>query len=352
MNRRRFLSLVAAPFALAGGALGWSRWRNTGNTYYQGPVSDHFDGEMFFNPGLDVDKSRLDLARFMLLEKREAWPENWPSPFQDVPPPASERVRITLIGHAAYLLQVAGLNILLDPVFSERASPFTVAGPKRVNPPGIAFEALPKIHVVLVTHNHYDHLDTDTLSRLWARDRPRIIAPLGNDTIMRNHDPSIESEVYDWGDRVELSAGVAVTLVATAHWSARYLGDRRRALWASFVIETPQGRIYHVGDTAYAEGRNFRAHRQAYGPFALALLPIGAYEPRWFMKAVHMNPEEAVMAMKDLGVSRALGHHWGTFPLTSEAVDAPPQALDVACRQAGVDPADFTAMRPGQVFEL
>lgn len=340
MNRRSRLRAPVAPL------LG-----NRGNRYYSGPVSDHFDGERFFNPGYDADKSRAELLRFLLLEKRARWPRSWPSPYQDKPPAASDALRVTLIGHASYLMQVAGQNILLDPVFSERASPFRFAGPKRVNPPGIAFDDLPKIDTILVSHNHYDHLDVATLSRLAARDNPRVVTPLGNDAIMKAHDPGIRAEAYDWGDRADLDAGVGVTPVPTAHWSARGTRDRRKALWASFVIETPAGRIYHVGDSAYAEGRNFKAHREAFGPFRLALLPIGAYEPRWFMQSNHMNPIEAVQAMQDLQASQALGHHWGTFQLTAEPIEEPAEGLALACNEAGIAPENFLAMRPGQVFQ-
>jgi len=348
MNRRRFLKLFAAPFVFAAGAL--AGWRPRGNPYYSGPVSDHFDGTRFFNPDFPTDKSRADLLRFLAWERKEKWPAAWPSPFRDVPPPTSDRLRVTLIGHASYLVQVAGLNILADPVFSDRCSPFRFVGPKRVNPPGIAFEDLPRIHAVLVSHNHYDHLDTATLSRLVARDDPRIVAPLGNDAIMRTADPAIQAEAYDWGDRVELGPEVAVTLVPTAHWSARGLRDRRKALWASFVIETPAGRIYHVGDSGFAGGMNFRTHA-AFGPFRLALLPIGAYEPRWFMATNHMNPQEAVEAFRLLGAEQAIGHHWGTFQLTAEAIEAPERALAVALEAARIPPERFVAFRPGQVFE-
>jgi L-ascorbate metabolism protein UlaG (beta-lactamase superfamily) len=341
MNRHAFPDPSEAP-----------KRRRRPNPYYSGPISDHFDGELFFNPGLDVDKSRGDLIRFLLSGGRARWPDAWPSPFQETPPTSSDRLRITFIGHASYLFQVGGVNILIDPVLSERASPFTFAGPKRVNPPGVAFGDLPKIHIVLITHNHYDHLDMTTLSRLVARDAPRIVTPLGNDTIMKAKDPAVRAEVYDWGDRVELAPGLTVTPVPTAHWSARGLGDRRQALWASFVIETPEGTIYHVGDSAYAGGANFRAHREAYGPFRLALLPIGAYEPRWFMQANHMDPEEAVRAMQDLGVEQAVGHHWGTFQLTAEAIHAPELALAEARAAAGIAEERFLALRPGQVFEL
>ncbi len=354
MNRRAVMTLLAAPvLALAAGA-GWFRWQSGRNPYYSGPVSDHFDGLKFFNPDRNVDKSASELARFLFATPREDWPETWPSPFPQDKPPVEVRdgVRVTLIGHASYLIQTGGVNILCDPVFSKRASPFSFAGPKRVNPPGIAFDDLPKIHAVLVSHNHYDHMDTATLARLVKRDNPRIVAPLGNDTILKAAIPNISVEARDWGDCVEFAPGVVVTLVATAHWSARGLGDRRRALWASFVIETPKGRIYHVGDTGYAEDANFTAHGKAYGPFCLALLPIGAYEPRWFMQTNHMNPEEAVMAFQRLGVEQAVGHHWGTFRLTAEAVDAPEKALADARAKYGLAETQFQAFRPGQVLEI
>ena len=194
------------------------------------------------------------------------------------------------MGHATLLIQTAGMNILLDPVWSERVSPVTFAGPKRVNDPGIAFDKLPPIDVVLLSHNHYDHLDLPTLSRLAAAHPLRVVTPLGNDTILRAHIPGIRADAFDWGDRVALSPQLAVTLAPMRHWSARQVFDRNKALWAAFVIETPAGRIYHVADSGYGEGHHFRTARDTYGPFRLAILPIGAYEPRWFMNDQHMNP--------------------------------------------------------------
>jgi L-ascorbate metabolism protein UlaG (beta-lactamase superfamily) len=187
------------------------------------------------------------------------------------------------------LIQTAGLNILLDPVWSKRASPFRFVGPKRVNDPGIAFTDLPLIDAVLVSHGHYDHLDLATLSRLAAVHHPRLITPLGNDTISRNHDPAIATEAYDWEDRVDFGAGIFVTLMATRHSSARNLSDRSMSLWASFVIEAPGGRVYFVADSGYGDGGLFRRAREHHGPFRLAILPIGAYEPRWFMRDQHMK---------------------------------------------------------------
>jgi L-ascorbate metabolism protein UlaG (beta-lactamase superfamily) len=326
--------------------------------YYSGPVSDHFNGERFFDPHGAPPRGRRELNRWLVNRywrgTRAKWPAWVPSPYSDRPPPRVEGAawRVSYVGHASFLVQTAGLNILLDPVWSMRASPFRHVGPKRVNDPGIAFADLPPIDVVLVSHAHYDHLDTATLSRLAAAHHPQVITPLGNDAIMRAHDTAIAAEAYDWHDRVEIGRDAAVTLVPTRHWSARNLSDRKMSLWASFVIEVPAGRIYFVGDSSYGEGGHFRDARQRYGPFQLALLPIGAYEPRWFMADQHMNPAEAVQAFIDCGAKRALGHHYGTFQLTDEAIDAPLVALAEALQTTNIPAERFAALRPGQYLEI
>jgi L-ascorbate metabolism protein UlaG (beta-lactamase superfamily) len=279
------------------------------------------------------------------------WPNAFPSPFRDHPPVSVDGLRVALIGHASWLIQAAGLNILTDPVFSERASPVRFAGPKRVNPPGIAFEDLPPIHAVLVTHNHYDHLDLETIGRIWRRDRPRIVAPLGNDTIIRGAHPGIVVEARDWNEAVELGSGVTAHLEPAYHWSARGMNDRRMALWCAFVLTTPSGVIYHVGDTGFGDGWLFDRVRQRFGPPRLAILPIGAYEPRWFMKPQHMNPDDAVRAVQLLEARQALGHHWGTFRLTNEGFDEPARDLAIALQTAGIAAERFRAMRPGETWE-
>jgi L-ascorbate metabolism protein UlaG (beta-lactamase superfamily) len=276
------------------------------------------------------------------------------SPHADRPPERvkGDTVRLSFVGHASWLIQTSGVNILIDPVWSERASPIRWAGPKRVNAPGISFGVLPPIDIVLVSHGHYDHLDIETLSKLAAKFSPRIITPLGNDVTMRRANPALRAEGFDWHQRVELRGTLAATLVPTRHWSARGLFDRNRALWASFVLETPAGKIYIVCDSGYGEGKHFRRVEQAHGPLRLAILPIGAYEPRWFMRDQHMNPADAVKAFADCGAEQALAHHHGTFQLTDEAIDAPVEALYAALEQANIPRERFIALKPGQVLEI
>jgi L-ascorbate metabolism protein UlaG (beta-lactamase superfamily) len=350
VTRRRFLSFLAFVAAAIGGSSLWASRMKT----YDGPVSDHFDGTYFFDADGSPPKSFADLLRWRFTRKAAAWPERAPSGFSDIPPiqVSSDKIRFSFVGHASWLIQTAGLNILIDPVWSERCSPVSFAGPKRVNDPGIAFDALPPIDVVLVSHGHYDHLDIRTLSKLAAKFSPRVITPLGNDVTMASGDAAIRAEPYDWYQCIEIGNGVAVTLVPTRHWSARSLFDRNKVLWASFVIETPAGKIYAVGDSGYGDGKHFRRVREMYGAPRVALLPIGAYEPRWFMQDMHMNPDDAVKAMADCGAGQALAHHYGTFQLTDEAIDAPVNALAAALDTAKIQRDKFIALKSGQTFDI
>ena len=346
------MKMISRRFALAR-----ERYRRATrrSRYYHGPVSDHFDGVRFLDPAGATPRSRSDLLRWMIGSRwrgtRAEWPAWAPSPYADQPPARVEGAacRLSYVGHASWLIQTGGLNMLLDPVWSERASPLRIAGPKRVNDPGIAFRDLPPIDAVLVSHAHYDHLDLATLSRIASTHHARVITPLGNDTIMRSHDPSIAAEAYDWDQRVEIGAEMTVTLVPAHHWSARNLSDRNMSLWASFLIEAPGGRIYFIADSGYGDGALFRRMHGRHRPLKLAILPIGAYEPRWFMRDQHMNPAEAVQALLDCGAETALASHYGTFQLTDEAIDAPVIALANALRAAGIPPERFRALRPGQV---
>jgi L-ascorbate metabolism protein UlaG (beta-lactamase superfamily) len=347
-------AIVAGLAALVTGLLP-NRASSGTNAYYQGPVSDHFDGTRFFNPGSqDEDRGLADVLRWQLGSRATTWPAAVPATVPDRPPARLEegRCRVSFVGHASFLVQVDGLNILLDPVWSERASPLAFAGPARHTLPGIAFDDLPPIDAVLVSHSHYDHMDLGTLARLWRRDRPRIIVPLGNDAIIRGADHTIAVESGDWGDSVRLNAGVVVHLRRTHHWSARGLNDRRHALWASFVIEAPAGGIYFAGDTAFGDGNTFREVAQAHPRLRLALLPVGGYAPRWFMRDQHMNPAEAVEAFRLCGARQAVGHHWGTFRPTDEGYDEPPRDLATALARAGMPPQSFATLLPGSVVKL
>jgi L-ascorbate metabolism protein UlaG (beta-lactamase superfamily) len=324
-------------------------------TSYDGPVSDHFDGRTFFDPDGVPPKSLGEVLRWQFGgdRQRQAWPDWVDNAHADIPPPrVTTGVRLSLVGHVTWLIQTAGQNILIDPVWSDRVSPVSFVGPKRHNAPGIAFDRLPAIDTVLVSHGHYDHLDLATLSRLAAKFNPRVVTPLGNDSTMRSADRAIRVEAFDWKDRVDLGGGLAVTLVPTRHWTSRGLLDRNKALGASFVLETPAGKIYIVCDSGYGDGIHFRRVRDAHGPLRLAILPIGAYEPRGFMKDQHMNPADAVKALADCGAGQALAHHHATFQLTDEAMDAPAKELEVALGAAEIPRERFVALRPGQIFEI
>ncbi len=280
------------------------------NPYYSGPVSDHFDGTHFFLKGAATDKGPLAVLRWQFSQReRPAWPKAWPST-QTKPEPRVEgdALRVTYVGHATMLIQTAGLNILTDPVWSERASPYSFIGPKRINAPGIRIEDLPKLDLILLSHNHYDHMDSATLMRL-ARENPcRIVTPLGNDKILSNFRTPMKADAYDWGQSVDIAPGITVHLGPSQHWSARGLNDRRMALWASFVIDTPGGKILHIGDTGYGTGEIFHELHRKPGAMRLAILPIGAYEPRWFMRDQHVDPEEAVRIFGDVDAAYAIAH--------------------------------------------
>lgn len=307
----------------------------------------------FVDPHGSPPKSLGTLLRWRFGSSPNAkWPDNLPSPFHGAKPPAhvyGEALRVTLIGHASFLIQTAGLNILVDPVYGTRASPLTFAGPKRVNPPGVAFDDLPAIDLLLISHNHYDHLDGPLIARITRRDNPLCLAPLGNAALLHRYAPSLRVVSLNWWENHALGP-INIHAVPARHWSARSATDRNKALWCAFVLETPFGLIKHIADTGYGEGLHARAVRERFGPFKLAILPIGAYEPRWFMNDQHVNPEEAVQLFRILEAENAIGHHWGTFKLTNEAIDAPLLALAEALEAAGIAQERFQPFRPGQSF--
>lgn len=320
--------------------------------YYAGPESDHFDGDRFFNPGKPNPRTFGDFLDWQRNRDQGPWPEWVDNEDEDKPPERVDgpRLRVSFIGHATVLLQTNGLNILTDPQWSERASPFGFAGPKRVNAPGVALEDLPPIDAVIISHNHYDHLDVETLSRLAKHSNPRVIVPLGNAKTIYRYDRDVQVEEHDWGEAALFGEGVSIHLEPMQHWSARGLGDRDKALWSAYVIRTPSGDIYFAGDTGYGEGDYFRATARRFGPPRLAILPIGAYLPEWFMNYPHMNPRDALNAHKDLGAAFSLAHHFNTFPLADDGYDVALTEFRTQRAQAGVDDEEFRALAPGQVW--
>lgn len=321
------------------------------NPYYNGPPSDHFDGAHFFNPEHPpTDRSLRDLLRWRLKGTRASWPQRVDVP-QVRPAVRVQALRATVIGHATVLIQAGGLNILTDPVWSERASPLGFIGPRRVTAPSVDLARLPPIDVVLLSHNHYDHLDIHTLRQLHRDHRPLLVTPLGNDTIVRRHLPDARIAVGDWGARFALGEQAHVDIVPANHWSSRTPIDRRMALWGGFMLRIGPALVYFAGDTGYGTGAIFRAMHARHGAPDLALLPIGAYAPRWFMAAQHVDPDEAVQIMLDLHAKRALGIHWGDFCLTDEPRDEPAALLQQSLQRRGIAPEQFIAARPGSVID-
>lgn len=312
--------------------------------------SDHFDGKVFHNLNeAKLQKSFKDFLKWRFGSKREDWPKWVEIKQQKV---LKKRVKkgelsASFINHATVLIQIDGINILTDPVYSKRTSPVSFAGPKRVKLPGIKFEDLPKIDVILISHNHYDHFDVKTLDKLIKRDNPKILFGLGNSYYLgkKNSKNSIE---MDWQDEF-IFKDIKFVFLPARHWSKRGLFDTNKSLWGAFAILGSK-KIYFAGDTGYAD--HFKQAKKQFKYFDLSLIPIGAYEPRWFMKEAHMNPEESVIAHKDLNSKKSIGIHFGTFQITNEKIDDPVLDLRKAIKKYGVTEEEFFTLQHGESYLL
>ena len=338
MNRRRLRTAAAAALAVLVAGCGSSRW--------QGPKTDHFDGERFLTPA-PFEIGATDLLRYW----RESNPGVWTRDLSIAPGPkpvaqvADGELRITLVNHATVLVQADGLNILTDPIWSERASPVSFAGPRRYRPPAIAFDDLPKIDAVVVSHNHFDHFDLPTLDRLNAAHQPVFLVPPGDGERLRKRGYARVVEL-DWWQSYALPNGCAIHAVPSQHWSTRSVpGDRNRSFWLAYVIGTRGGPVYFAGDTGY--GPHFTATRARYGAMRAALLPIGAYLPRWLTAYQHVDPPEAVQAHVDLAAARSFGIHYGTFELSDDGQTQPVTELAAALAARGLVPESFIAAEFG-----
>ncbi len=334
--------------------------------YYRGATTTHFDGARFFNPDGDDtsapptggSRSGFFVRYLTGSDGRPAWPDQVPvATSKPAPRVTGDAMVATWIGHATVLVQSAGLNILTDPIYAETAGPFGF-GPRRVTRPGVALDDLPKIDLIVVSHNHYDHMDLTTLKRLWARDQPLIVTSLGNDAILR--DAGIEVVALDWGggfQRLSACEGGAqcptidVTVTRNHHWGSRWFTDRNRALWSSFVVKLPGGNLFFAGDTGLGDAR-WADEAAALGPIRLALIPIGAFRfvPGQMGTGSHIGPIDAVEVHRRLGAPRAIPIHWGTFRLSYEARDTPPKLLAAAEKCAGLSGFGETPIGVPQVI--
>jgi L-ascorbate metabolism protein UlaG (beta-lactamase superfamily) len=307
----------------------------------------HFDGVHFSNLTGRNGKGFRQVPR-MLFSKRARWPRSVEVEQRVPPTPVGAEIVFTFVGHSTFLIQSGGATILTDPVWSNRAGPGLGMGPRRVRAPGVKLTDLPAISHVLLSHNHYDHCDASTLRSIARRFDPQFITPLGNGALLRACGAK-RIEELDWWGRASTSS-LDVTCTPAQHFSARTPFDRNKMLWGGFVITLGARRIYFVGDSGYAP--QFREVPERCGAIDLALMPIGAYEPRWFMQDIHMNPEEALQAHCDCGAKQSIAMHFGTFQLTPEAIDDPVTRLRAAMAERNV-PADcFRVLGVGESLRL
>jgi L-ascorbate metabolism protein UlaG (beta-lactamase superfamily) len=316
------------------------------------PKSDHYNGDTFYHRWSDSPKSLWTVLKWRWTADRKEWPkvvENKNSPnFSNEL--GSNQLEVTYVNHATVYVRHNEIAFLTDPIWSNRTSPVSFAGPKRIRQPGVQIDKLPSLDYVFISHNHYDHLDIETLQQLNKIYKPIFFVPLGDrDLLLKNR---IENVVeLDWWSKSSLKNDVELYFAPTRHWSARGISDRNKSLWGSYVFKTKQNKkIYFAGDTGYCDV--FAELSNKYGPMDFSLIPIGAYEPRWFMKESHVNPDEAVQIHLDLQSKKSMGIHFGTFQLTDEGFEEPVNDLEKAKKQKSIPEADFFAPEVGKTYLL
>lgn len=313
--------------------------------HYHGPVSDHFNGKKFYYPGEEHEKahSTYDLLSLLIAILSQPWPKNVPEIRYSSSPNYPKDAKITFVNHSTVLIQTNTVNFLIDPIYSYRASPFQWIGPRRVRTPGIKFMDLPKIDVVLISHNHYDHMDLPTIKNLNEAFHPLFIVPLGNKKYLQHY--GIENVIeLDWWQHISYKQA-KITFLPAKHDAQRWLHDYNKTLWGSFGIEVENKKIYFAGDSAYAS--HFKDIRKRWGRPNFSFIPIGAYEPRDLLRNFHVDPMQAVQAHLDLESKASMGIHWGTFQLASEGVDTPLIALARARKKYKVPERNFFVIQEG-----
>ncbi|MDR0484021.1 MAG: MBL fold metallo-hydrolase [Alphaproteobacteria bacterium] len=332
--------------------------------YYKGPKSEYFDGVRFKRIGIDeTNKVNFSALQAILhltgIKKIEGldypdWEKEEVIVNQAIPEPRvmGDEVRYYFINHSTVLIQTNGLNIITDPIYSNRAGAFFM-GPKRFHKPGIAFEDLPKIDVILLSHSHYDHFDSKTLKKLFKRDNPMVITPVGNDYLLRKINKNFRNTPLLWDESTKY-AGLKFTLTKAYHWTQRGLFDANKALWGGFIIETPSKTIYFAGDTAFGneDGKIFKEIHQKFPNIDLAFLPIGAYLPVNIMKSGHTSPEEAVLIHELIQAKKSIAIHFGTFQLSAEKRLQPLEDLEIAKQKYSLKKEEFIGLKPGEFGTL
>jgi L-ascorbate metabolism protein UlaG (beta-lactamase superfamily) len=318
---------------------------------YNGPVSDHFNGKTFINPQGIKPKGLTDVLRWMLTRKPAKWKPL--DDYHDQPrmdKAVSNGLRVTFVNHSTFLIQTDHVNILTDPVWSERVSPLSWLGPRRTRKPGLALTDLPKIDLILLSHNHYDHLDIATLKILYRRFKPIVYVPLGVSAFLHKHGITQTTELDWWNEKI-FNETLSIQSVPAQHFSGRGMFDRDATLWCGFVLKKPEGNIYYAGDTGY-NPVTFKEIGRRCSPVSLAFIPIGAYKPDWFMSPVHCSPEEAVTIHQEVGATQSIAMHFGTFPLADEDRDDPANDLHKALVKQQLELSRFLVPQEGVALEF